>query len=182
MSRNLRNGNSWYPETCQDNILPASQFRPLTETGKLVYKPSEMLTSGPTHDLILIKKEDILTYSFIKWFYKYLLRIYYVPSAVLEHREIGTIIGKERKLKKVTSLSRVRLFATPWTVTYQNALSLGFSRQEYWSGLPFPSPGNLPDSGIKPSLPHCRQTLYCLSHQGSQIIENNTRNECSLSL
>ena len=48
------------------------------------------------------------------------------------------------------SLSRVRLFATPWTVAYQALPSVGFSRQEYWSGLPFPSPGDLPDPGIKP--------------------------------
>ena len=45
--------------------------------------------------------------------------------------------------------SRVRLFAAPWTVAYQVPLSMGFSRQEYWSGLPFPSPGDLPDRGIK---------------------------------
>ena len=51
------------------------------------------------------------------------------------------------------SLSRVRLFATPWTVAYQASPSMGFSRQEYWSGLPFPSPGNLPDPGIEPSSP-----------------------------
>ena len=50
---------------------------------------------------------------------------------------------------KVKSLSRVRLFATPWTVAYQAPPSMGFSRQEYWSGLPFPSPGDLPDPGIK---------------------------------
>ena len=48
------------------------------------------------------------------------------------------------------SLSRVRLFATPWTVAYQAPPSMGFSRQEYWSGLPFPSPGDLPDPGIEP--------------------------------
>ena len=54
---------------------------------------------------------------------------------------------------KVTSLSRVRLFATPWTVAYQAPLSVRFSRQEYWSGLPFPSPGDLPDPGIKPGSP-----------------------------
>ena len=51
------------------------------------------------------------------------------------------------------SLSRVRLFATPWTVAYQAALSMGFSRQECWSGLPFPSPGDLPDPGIEPGSP-----------------------------
>ena len=54
---------------------------------------------------------------------------------------------------KVKSLSRVRLFATPWTVAYQAPLSMGFSRQEYWSGLPFPSPGDLPDPGIEPWSP-----------------------------
>ena len=48
------------------------------------------------------------------------------------------------------SLSRVRLFATPWTVAYKAPLSTEFSRQEYWSGLPFPSPGNLPNPGIEP--------------------------------
>ena len=54
---------------------------------------------------------------------------------------------------KVKSLSRVRLFATPWTVAYQAPPSMGFSRQEYWSGLPFPSPGDLPDPGIEPGSP-----------------------------
>ena len=51
------------------------------------------------------------------------------------------------------SLSRVRLFATPWTVAYQAPPSMGFSRQEYWSGLPFPSPGDRPDPGIEPGSP-----------------------------
>ena len=46
---------------------------------------------------------------------------------------------------KAKLLSRVRLFVTPWTVAYQVPQSMGFSRQEYWNGLPFPSPGDLPD-------------------------------------
>ena len=50
-------------------------------------------------------------------------------------------------------LSRVRLFATPWTVAYQAPQSMEFSRQEYWSGLPFPSPGDLPNLGIEPGSP-----------------------------
>ena len=54
---------------------------------------------------------------------------------------------------EVKSLSRVRLFATPWTVAYQASLSMGFSSQEYWSGLPFPSPGDLPDPRIEPRSP-----------------------------
>ena len=49
--------------------------------------------------------------------------------------------------------SRIWLFVTPWTVGYQAPLSMGFSRQEYWSGLPFPSPGDLPDPGIEPRSP-----------------------------
>ena len=53
----------------------------------------------------------------------------------------------------VKLLSRVWLFATPWTVVYQAPLSIGFSRQEYWSGFPFPSPGDLPDPWIKPGSP-----------------------------
>ena len=128
-------------------------------------------------------------------------------------------------------LSCVRLFATPWTIAYQAPPSTRFSRQEYLSGLPFPSPGDLPNPGIElvspalqadaltseppgkpnislssffwvggaggkntgvgchsllqeifltqglnPGLPHCRQTLYRLSHQGSlecAIAEHN---------
>ena len=54
-------------------------------------------------------------------------------------------LNKHALKLKVKSLSRVRLFATPWTVAHQAPLSLGFSRQEYWSGLPFPSPGALPN-------------------------------------
>ena len=63
-------------------------------------------------------------------------------------------------------LSRVRLFATQWTVSHRAPPSMGFSRQEYWSGLPFPSPGDLPDLGIDLGLLHCGQMLYRLSHQG----------------
>ena len=55
------------------------------------------------------------------------------------------------------ALSRVGLFATLWTVAYQAPLSMGVSRQGYWSGLPFPSPGDLPDPGIE-------QHLLCLLH------------------
>ena len=54
---------------------------------------------------------------------------------------------------KVKSLSRVRLFVTLWIVAHQAPPPMGFSRQEYWSGLPFPSPGELPDPGIEPRSP-----------------------------
>ena len=56
-------------------------------------------------------------------------------------------------VSEVKSLSRVRLFVTPWTVAYQAPQSVEFSRQEYCSGLPFPSPGNLPNSEIEPRSP-----------------------------
>ena len=52
----------------------------------------------------------------------------------------------------VCVLSLVCLFATPWTVTCQTPLSMEFSRQEYWNGLPFPTPGNLPDPGIETEI------------------------------
>ena len=74
---------------------------------------------------------------------------------------------------KVKSLSCVQLFTTPWTVAYQAPLSMVFSRQKYWSGLPFPSPGDLPDPGTEPGLPCCKQTLKHLSHQGSPYVKSN---------
>ena len=51
----------------------------------------------------------------------------------------------------VKSLSHIRLSTTPWTVARQAPLSMGFSRQEYWGGLPFPSPGDRPDPGTEPT-------------------------------
>ena len=69
---------------------------------------------------------------------------------------------------KVKLLSRVRLFATPWTVAYQAPLSMGFSRQEYWSGLPFPSPGDLPDPGIEPGSPALQADALTSEPPGKQ--------------
>ena len=64
----------------------------------------------------------------------------------------GLILKYIKTLLKVKLLSRVGLFATPWTVAYQVPPSMGFSRQEYWNGLPFPSP-DLPNSGTEPRSP-----------------------------
>ena len=69
---------------------------------------------------------------------------------------------------KVKSLSRVQLFATPWTVAHQAPLSMGFSRQEYWSGLPFPSPGGLPDPGIEPRSPALEADALTSETPGNQ--------------
>ena len=84
---------------------------------------------------------------------------------------IGKWYGSKVKVK-VKSLSRVRLFATPWTVAYQDPQSMGFSRQEYWSGNPKMGchcllQGIFPTQGSNLGVPHCRQTLYHLSYQGS---------------
>ena len=68
--------------------------------------------------------------------------------------------------KKESSLSRVWLFETPWTVADQAPPSMGFSRQEYWSGLPFPSSGNLPDPGIELKSPAWQVDSLPLSHPG----------------
>ena len=78
----------------------------------------------------------------------------YVLDCVFHPPLLSSALG-ERTLVVISSLSlsRVRLFATPWTVAYQAPPSMGFSRQEYWSGLPFPSPGDLPDLGIQPGSP-----------------------------
>ena len=67
-------------------------------------------------------------------------------------------------------LSRVQLFATPWTVAHQAPLAMQFPRQEYWSVLPSPPPGDLPDSGIKPMSLLSRalqEDSLPLSHVGS---------------
>ena len=75
-------------------------------------------------------------------------------------------------------LSHVQLFATLGTVAHQVPLSTGFSRQEYWSGLPFPSPGYLPHPGFEPCLLcllcllHCRRTLYCWATGEALIYED----------
>ena len=67
-------------------------------------------------------------------------------------------------------LSHVRLFAIPCTVAHQAPLSMEVSRQEFLSGLPFPSPVDLSDLGVDPGSPALQETLYCLSHQGSPIL------------
>ena len=84
-----------------------------------------------------------------------------------EERRIPKFLTKETRNKQAPNVkyliqrpqswkgsrSRVRHFATPWTVAHQAPPSMGFSRPEYWSGLPFPSPGDLPNPGIEPRSP-----------------------------
>ena len=70
---------------------------------------------------------------------------------------------------KVKSLSPVRLYATPWTAAYQAPPSMRFSRQEYWSGLPFPSPGNLPNPGNEPRSPALQADTLPSELPGNQV-------------
>ena len=77
------------------------------------------------------------------------------------------VISSYFTLLKCESLSRIHLSVTSWTVACQAPLSVGFPRQEYWSGLPFPSPGDLPDPGIKsefPTYPTLQVDSLQLSH------------------
>ena len=77
------------------------------------------------------------------------------------------------------SLSRVRFFATPWTVAYQAPPSMGFSRQEYWSGLPFPSPEDLPNPGIKPGSPAFQADTLSSEPPGKQYLDTVIYSQCS---
>ena len=76
-------------------------------------------------------------------------------------------IPRQVKVKTLVAQS-VRLSATLWTVVRQAPLSVESSRQKYWSGVPFPSPGRFLTQGLNPGILHCRQILYCLSHQGRE--------------
>ena len=71
------------------------------------------------------------------------------------------------RIWKCVSSSVVSNSVTPWTVVCQAPLSMGFPRQEYWRGLPFPSPGDLPNPSIEPRSSTLQSILYHLSHQGS---------------
>ena len=72
------------------------------------------------------------------------------------------------------SISRVRPFVTPWTVAHQAPQSMEFSRQEYWSGLPFPFPGDLPNPGIEPRSPALQADALPLEPPGKPQIDWET--------
>ena len=78
---------------------------------------------------------------FILFFWKVCMCIFWI----IDNVSLGSYVCM------LNRFSRVQLFETLWTLVYQASLSRGFSRQEYWSGLPFPSPGDLPDPGIEPT-------------------------------
>ena len=77
------------------------------------------------------------------------------------------ILRYSRFLQHSVSGSAVSDSVNPWTVARQAPLSMGFSRQEYWSGLPFPSPGDLPDPGIEPRSPTLQADALTSASEGS---------------
>ena len=86
-----------------------------------------------------------------------------------DFREVSSTRGDQRRLHLCVYalLSFVQLFETPWTVAHQAPLSMGFPRQEYWSGLPFPSPRDLPNPEIEPWSLTLQTDSVLLSHKGS---------------
>ena len=86
-------------------------------------------------------------------------------DSILKSRDI-TLLTKVHRVQGVEGVvaQSCPTFATPWTVAYQASPSMGFSRQEYWIGLPFPSPGDLHDPGIEPRSPALQADPLPLSH------------------
>ena len=81
------------------------------------------------------------------------------------------IVPVSHQQQLLSCFIRIQLFSNLWTIAHQSPLSIEFSRQEYWSGLPCPSPGDLPDARFKPSILHYRQILYRLSYLGRRMLE-----------
>ena len=79
----------------------------------------------------------------------------------------------------VHSLSRVQLFATPWTVAHQAPLCMGFSRQEHWSGLPFLSPGDLPDPGMEHASPALAGRYLSIFYEFNFSFNTTGRSHCT---
>ena len=114
----------------------------------LPFSPSSLVETHKTGFCILIEK---ICESKTKAVNKYVIQSFALGRLCIMTGKVPLHVHVVKV--KVKSLSRVWLFVTLWTVAYQAPLSMGFSRQEYWSGLPFPSPGDLPNPGIEPRFP-----------------------------
>ena len=92
-----------------------------------------------------------------------------------ESKESACNAGSTLKMK-VKSFSRIWLSATQWTVAHQAPMSMGFSRQEYWTGLPFPSSGGLPNPGIQVGSPTLRadSLLFWVTRESWHYVLGNT--------
>ena len=116
--------------------------------------------------------------------YKTVIKTYTKLSKGIIFRNRDRLGGGEHSLSTSTEFgfssfltvhalqSRFRPFATPWTVAYQAPPSMGFSRQECWSGLPFPSPGDLPNPGIEPGSPALQADALPSEPPGKPMIYN----------
>ena len=139
---------------------------PETETESLVFPA---LAGGP---LPLVPREKPMYMIFGITFFLHCslprgVKVTIVEKAMWKICKSTTSSSQQAKSKSESEVAQSCLtLCDLWTVVGQAPLSMGLSRQEYWTWLPFPSPGDLPDSGIKPGLLHYRQTLYCLCHQG----------------
>ena len=141
-------------------VWSSSRFLPEPECGRerCAWRALQICGLGTLQSLVIIA----LIYGDLKgslcFFYIHSLRIWFMYR---ELHKVPRILDLEDEKDWITlffnMVNCVRLFVTPWSVAHQAPLSMGFSRQEYWSGLPFPSPGDLPDPGIEPSL-------LCLRH------------------
>ena len=165
----------------------SSQLRDWTYYSKIIKADQENLTSlqwcKTIHCNLILKIWDGYSYAFksefnstdisdrvrVTWIgFKSLLILSTKPQTTGETDKSKTKNKAQRKKpirphrEWVKSLSRVWLFATPWTVAHQAPPSMGFSRQEYWSGLPCPSPGDLPNPGIEPGSPTLRGRRFNL--------------------
>ena len=148
----------------------SSQARDWTHTlGSKAWSPNHWTTRGFIQVLFLRLRET-LRYPQVCFFHS--AGLIGMPS----QRANKTVHLKKTNLWRLTpflqvcavcvcvqSFSRVRLFATPWTVAHQAPLSLAFCRQNYWSRFPFPSPGDLPDPGTE-------LTVSCVSCRGRRIL------------
>ena len=98
-----------------------------------------------------------------RWIRNSLMKYHWFP------KQISFLLILAYTLVHAQSLGCVWLFATLWTTAHQTPLSVGFLRQEYWSVLPFPSPGNLPEPGMEPSSPALAGGFYTTELQGKPV-------------
>ena len=97
----------------------------------------------------------------------FMVLVFECVKCTLKHDKHTSFVSCMRSEAKALVTQSCPTLETPWTVAHQAPLSVGFSRQEYWSGLPFPSPGDLPDPGIEPASAALQADSLPLSHHGS---------------
>ena len=105
--------------------------------------------------IILLSEDPKVPYLFLMchMIFAFARLLPYVLQRLIMRSFLMELYLRETHYEPVKLLSSVRLFAIPWTVAYQVPPSIEFSRQEYWSRLPFSSPGDLPNPGIEPGSP-----------------------------